>query len=242
MSKFSGIFLAWALSAAPLGVTSADLADASLAEPSSPKIWRFRVMLDQRDIGTHEFTVSNHEGKRYIEIDADFDVKILFVNAYSYDHENREIWEGDCLASIRAETDDNGKRSRVVGEAVTDGFTVVTDEGAPQTASAACLRSFAYWNPAFLDSRRLLNAQTGEVVDVEVTDRGEETLEIDGTPVPAQRYSLELEEGPIELWYARENGQWLALEAAAKGGRTLRYEPVHLPFGLPGQDRRLATN
>ncbi len=242
MSKWIPVLLAWALAAAPFSAVEADFADTSLAGQSPSMLWRFRVMLDKRDIGTHEFLVSSRDGRRYIEIDADFDVKVLFVNAYSYDHENREVWQGDCLSSIRAETDDNGEMSRVHGEAVSDGFTVVTNQGAPQTDPAECLRSFAYWNPSFLDSSRLLNAQTGEIVDVEVIERGEQQLAIGGTSVAAMRYSLRLEEGPIELWYSSENGQWLALEAAAKGGRTLRYEPVQLPYGMPGQDRRLASN
>ena len=53
-------------------------------------------------------------------------------------------------------------------------------------------------------------------------------VDVDGSPVEAVRYTLSTSGGDIRLWYTRE-GLWLALEAPAKGGRTIRYRPVRLP-------------
>ena len=178
--------------------------------------------------------------QRTVEINADFDVKILFINAYSYDHDNREIWKDGCLRQIESQTDDNGDLLKVVGEHVTGGFTVVTNASEPRTIGSSCVRSFAYWNPVFLESSQLLNSQTGEIVDVTITGRGEETLMVDGQPVLSKRYEIEMEEGPITLWYTSDTSQWLALQAATEGGRTLRYEPVQLPFSTDDQSARLA--
>ena len=86
----------------------------------------------------------------------------------------------------------------------------------------------------------MLNSQTGEIVDVTITGRGEETLMVDGRPVSSKRYEIEMEEGPITLWYTSDTYQWLALQAATEGGRTLRYEPVQLPFSTEDRSARLA--
>lgn len=233
------------LSTVMLGVMNvpavfADSADADFALGSQPQTWRFKVSLDEREIGFHNFVVSRQGTQRTVDISADFDVKILFINAYSYDHANSEIWKDGCLQQIRSETDDNGKTLKVTGQSLSEGFTIVTQAGEPRTVDSPCVRSFAYWDPEFLGSNRLLNAQTGEIIDVDIESRGEETLLIDGDPVAAVRYVIEMDGGPITLWYTRDSSRWLALQAVTDGGRTLRYDPVQLPFPTRGEGSRLA--
>jgi hypothetical protein len=214
--------------------------------PPGERTWNFRVLLGDKDIGEHRFSIRNEGARDVVRINADFDVKILFVNAYSYDHENVEHWVGDCMHRIEAETDDNGDLSRVLGARTDAGFTVErtsTAEGSvmPEPLIPTdCVRSFAYWNPEILRSDRLLNAQTGEWVNVEISDLGADEVEVDGQPVAARKYRIGMDQGPITLWYAQDNQLWLALEAVTEGGRTLRYQPVQLPAGAL-QDKRLAA-
>lgn len=220
----------------------ADSANAAFPSIDDRQLWRFKVSLDKREIGFHDFLVTRQGARRTVEINADFDVKILFINAYSYDHGNREIWQDGCLQQIESNTDDNGDLLKVFGENVTNGFTIMTNaDDAPRTLGSSCVRSFAYWNPAFLESSQLLNSQTGEVVDVTITGQGEDTLMIDGQPVASMRYEIQMDEGPITLWYTRDSSQWLALQAATEGGRMLRYEPVQLPFSTDADRARLAA-
>jgi len=203
-----------------------------LAAADDPLEWRFRVLLNDREIGFHQFRVSPVDNGERVEINAEFNVRVLFINAYSYTHQNEEHWQGNCLHRLESTTDDNGDLQRVVAEPASGGFTVTT-LGESTIAQPGCIRSFAYWNPDFLDSTRLLNAQTGEVVDVRISQEQDEILQINGEAVPASRYAIEMSDGTISLWYSRDSGYWLALEAPTPGGRVLRYEPVDLPFALP---------
>nr|WHW29717.1 hypothetical protein [uncultured bacterium] len=189
--------------------------------------WEFKVFLDNREIGSHQFTVSEKSGRQLIETKANFDVKVLFVNLYSYRHQNREVWQGDCLASIDSVTDDNGKRFLVEGSVNGDRFEVNTADAQKQLPG--CIKTFAYWNPAFLSAKKLLNVQTGKYEDVSIEKVGEETLTIQGRAIDALKYVVNLDAGPITLWYSAGDYLWLALESAAKGGRTLRYAPIALP-------------
>lgn len=213
---------------APIAAVATD----SLADQQ----WKFRVLLGKREIGFHEFRVDRQGTQTEVDINADFDVKILFINAYSYSHQNEELWRNDCLTRLESVTDDNGESNTVLGEQGDDSFVVRTP-GVQFEEDAACIRSFAYWNPAFLDSERLLNSQTGEIVDVKITDEGPDAFQVNGEPVAASRYSLAMKDGTISLWYSANNGQWLALEAPAPGGRILRYEPVQLPFQTTPADK-----
>jgi len=198
--------------------------------------WLFRVYLDDREIGFHEFSVTERDGRHQVETTARFDVKILFFNAYSYDHRNQESWSGDCLQGLNAITDDNGTEYRVSGEAREDGFELEVNRDAERIGSD-CVRTFAYWNPAILDAQRLLNSQTGELADVTIRAEGAESLEIGPHRVPAEKYTIETNDRPIRLWYAPGGQHWLALEAETEGGRTLRYVPLILPWNAVGETR-----
>jgi hypothetical protein len=198
--------------------------------------WLFRVYLDDREIGYHEFSVTDREGGQDVEISAEFDVKILFFNAYSYDHQNLESWTGDCLARIDASTNDNGAKSAVSGQSSANGFVVNVNQD-DAVVGADCVRSFAYWNPVILESETLLNAQTGELVDVVIRNHGADMVQVGSDQLPAEKYTIEMRDGPIHLWYSPGARQWLALEAATEGGRMLRYVPMVLPLSESGNAR-----
>ena len=170
--------------------------------------WRFDVSLDGRPIGEHSFVLQERANLREVTSDASFRVRILFVEAFRYEHHARESWRGDCLERLEARTVQNGEQLRVV----------VPDDKPPRSD---CIQTFAYWNPSILESSVLLNPQTGEYVPVKVLALGRETLGGQDT----DRYRL-LGSGPtplqIDLWYTPAR-DWVALESRTPQGRLLRY-------------------
>lgn len=191
------------------------------AEPEARgSTWKFDVYLDDREIGYHHFHVAEAGETRQIKSVASFDYRLLFVPLFRYEHENREIWQGDCLHSIESFTDSNGEEFRVSGRQSAAGFQVSTIAG--EATLPECVMSFAYWNPAFLEQPTLLNTQNGEFLPVSVTGPTAEELDINGTWVTANRFGLSAGTLRIELWYS-EDREWLALESEVRGGRKLRY-------------------
>lgn len=186
--------------------------------------WEFDVRLDDKKIGVHRFDLYSADDQQVLRTEASFDVRFLFINAFRYRHENTEIWNDGCLASIEAKTDNNGDQLTVRGGAGKGAFTVLSERG--EQRLAGCVRTFAYWNPSILESTRLLNSQTGEYEDVRVTLDGTDEVDLGESKVAAQRYTLTTAAGDIRLWYATDDRRWLGLEAPAKGGRTIRYEPA----------------
>ncbi len=190
------------------------------AVASTSQEWSFRVLLDEREVGDLVFRVEERGGERRVTSDARFTVKFLFIDAYTYTHQARERWQGDCLAAIESRTDDNGRQLAVRGARTAGRFEVAA--GKVQADLPACVMSFAYWNPAMLRQARLLNAQTGELLDVRVEPLGEETIAVRGTPLTARRYALHAPDFRIDVWYASDN-RWVQLESRTDGGRRLRY-------------------
>ncbi len=208
-------------------VACAVASGASVADELPKKQWQFDVALDGKPIGFHTFELQQDGSRQVLTTEASFDVKFLFVTAFRYRHQNTEVWNDGCLSSIDASTDSNGKQFEVRGMIGDGGFDLLGAEGAEVLPS--CVQTFAYWNPAVLESTRLLNSQTGVYEDVTVTVEGPDQLTVGGKPVDALRYRLSAEAGDIKLWYSSEDKTWLGLEAPAKGGRKIRYQAVVVP-------------
>ncbi len=184
--------------------------------------WSFNVYLDDKAIGYHQFRKTPLEGETYaMDIEAKFDVSFLFLNVYSYWHENTERWQQQCLSGIESSTNDNGELYTLRGS-INAGSLYLSD-GENHKSLGECVKTFAYWEPAILHADRLLNAQTGRLVDVTVTPLGSENIDVKGEPVLAKRYRLSSDIAEIVLWYAANDYRWLALESTTDSGRTLRY-------------------
>ena len=189
--------------------------------------WAFRVYLDDAEIGSHKFTVTDDGSDREIRTEAEFNVKFLFFNAYQYWHWNTERWDGSCLDVIESETNANGDRYSVSGAVRDMGFVVsaTLDDAEDRSTLPECVATFAYWDLDFLRAPRLLNTQTGEYVEVEAELVGKDVVSVRGDLVPSTRYRLTGNDIEIELWYSQDD-EWLALESVTDGGRRLRYELI----------------
>lgn len=187
---------------------------------ASGSAWRFRVYLDEKPIGYHHFYLAEFGDAKQLRSVASFEYRLMFVRLFHYEHETTETWNGNCLQSMRSQTNSNGEESEVHGRRRADAFRVAGNER--QSALPECVMSFAYWNPDFLNQTRLLNSQNGDFLDVEFSEPVYEELEIQGEPRPSYRYRLAAGALNLDLWYSTEN-EWLGLESEVRDGRTLRY-------------------
>ena len=60
---------------------------------SAQKEWRFRVFLDEKEIGYHDFYLEEEGSQRLLRSIAEFEYKLLFVKLYEYQHDNSEVWQ-----------------------------------------------------------------------------------------------------------------------------------------------------
>ena len=181
--------------------------------------WRFEVLLDGKPIGQHSFSLVENNGQAQIKTNANFAVKILGFTAYRYQHNNTETWQGACLSRMQASTNDNGDKLIVNGTRSNNSFTVKT---ATNSATLpACLKSFAYWNLAYMQTPQLLNSQTGELMNVRLQAMGNDNIMIGDQFTAAKRYRLTGKDLQIDLWYSAQN-RWVGLESLADGKR-IRY-------------------
>ena len=209
--------------------TSFVLSEVSIASAVSSdegsRSWNFRVMLDDTPIGYHKVKINRVDNRKTVHTQANFDVRILFIPVYSYEHETRELWENNCVVDIDSKTDDNGDAYFISTLESEQQLAIETQDG--ETALDGCVRTFAYWDVKLLDSERLLNTQTGEYEPVSVTDMGADLLSVDDQQIEARRFRLVASDAVIDLWYSKDM-HWLALESETESGAVLRYLPDNL--------------
>lgn len=183
--------------------------------------WRFKVYLDGDRIGYHNFTLAPTPDGRQLTSEAHFVVRLLKIPVYRYRHDAVELWDGPCLQRIDSSTDDNGEALSVQGYASGEHFVLHGTAG--ERTLNGCVMSFAYWDSRILQAERLLNAQNGEYLAVEVTDLGNDPVKLADQTISARRYRLTGENLQIELWYS-DDRHWLALQSTTPSGNTLYYE------------------
>ncbi|MFM9835523.1 MAG: DUF6134 family protein [Methylophilaceae bacterium] len=187
--------------------------------------WAFDVYLDKTKMGTHTFTLND---ENQLTSRAKFNVKVLFINAYSYDHVSREQWKDDCLSSIEAETTENKVMTKVTGKRNGEQFNL--SNGMQAQTLPGCVMTFAYWNPKILKQTKLLNPQNAEYLNANIKLLDTESIDVKGNKIEATHYLLQgLSEGKIklniDLWYDRNNN-WVALQSTTPEGYKITYKLI----------------
>lgn len=190
---------------------------------ASANEWNFDVYLNDSKMGEHKFVLSDASE---LTSTANFKVKILFFNAYQYEHSAVETWQGDCLSTLSAHTVEDKVITNV--NAKLSAQTLRVDDGKTKQNLPACSMTFAYWNPKIVEQSKLLNPQNSEYLDTKFSKLGTEQIEVRGKKISATHYQLlgSLAGKPklnIELWYNAAN-EWVALQSTTPEGYKIRYK------------------
>ncbi len=204
------------LSALVLGAMLSPVHAAEDVAKPATRVYAFKAFLDDKPIGEHRFIVASADGARKVTSEADFAVKIIGITAYRYHHRADEQWAGDCLSGLTASTDDDGKPASVKLVKAGDANEITTNAG--KKSEPGCLMTFAYWNPAMRDQKRLLNPQTGKVDAVKVERVGGGSVAVGGKDVPATDWRITGGESPVDVWIS-EQGDWVGLDSMVSGGK-----------------------
>ena len=186
--------------------------------------WAFDVYLDKSKIGKHTFTYDNN----LLTSRAKFNVKVLFINAYKYDHTSKERWQDDCLEGIEVNTTEDKLTTKVNGKKTSVGFEV--SDGKSNQTLPACTMTFAYWNPKILSQNKLLNPQNADYLDTHFEKQANESIMVKGKPTDTTHYKLTgslngKNKLNIELWYNQKN-EWVALKSITPEGYNIIYKLI----------------
>ena len=191
------------------------------AEENATEVFNFKVSLDNREVGWHKFVVETKGNQLTVSSKAKMDFTVLMVKKVAYRHEATETWLGDCLQAFESKTKRNTKIFLTSGS-VKDGDFYVNRNG-EEVLVSKCVKTFAYWRPAWLDDEFLLNVETGKYTPISL-----EVTEDQLTNMTKRVVGLPKTE--IHLAYDK-SGNWQTLESDLKIAGTLRYHRINESVG-----------
>jgi hypothetical protein len=181
---------------------------------SLAKEWTFDAILNDKLIGQHTFIYKDDKTLSQ----ANFEFEYFFMD-FIYQHKSTETWDGNCLKSITSNTDDDGEIYDVDGRLGLDGFVVSLNN--KTTKLPLCIMTFSYGNPKILEQKKLMNAQSGEYLGVDIQFLSQEDYILKGKNIKANLWQIkaEGENGDllIHLWYDK-NMQWVGLKSSTPIG------------------------
>ena len=173
------------------------------------EVWEFDAVLNDKVIGQHTFIYEDEK----TESDANFKFEYLFMD-FIYQHKSSETWQGNCLKTISSRTDDDGDMYDVSGYIKANQFMVTTNNKTSELP--LCVMTFAYGNPKILDQKKLMNAQNGEYLDVDIQFLREENHMVKGKDILTDLWQIEAKGDDkdllVHLWYDK-NMNWVSLKS-----------------------------
>nr|WP_274600014.1 DUF6134 family protein [Rhodothalassium salexigens] len=201
----------------------------------------FDVLRKGETIGRHEIAFKAlPDGGLAVDVSIRLKVKFAFITVYRYEHDNREVWRNGRLVALNSATNNNGTDLSVEAQWVDGGYRIVTGAGETVDVSAPDgLLATSYWHPATPDQDRLINTQTGAVMDVTITGRGPDAVAAPADQakqrIEATRYHLSGPDLAFDLWYDADRCLAKIAFQVKRDGSTIVYRPTRRPVA-PVQD------
>ena len=182
----------------------------------------FQVLLNDKDIGFHEFNVQNDT----ITNKAQFDVKLWFIPAYKYRHTATEVYKDNCLVELESKTQDGADFFELSSLPDSAFFKIKAnnrDHNHP-----ACSQTFRYWDIQFTEQNFAINPQDGEIFKLSFSKDLDEEVKTKTNTFLANKYTLHAinnqdEKFHIELWYEQNSNKWISLKSYLKDDNVITY-------------------
>jgi hypothetical protein len=189
------------LAAAVLGsiVMSPALAGAPPAAPAVHRV--FDIMRSGSKIGTDTFDISRQGDITNVKIVTHVLVKIMFVNAYRYDHTESGSWKGNQLVSFTSTTDDNGTNHEI--KATQTGGKVALDVDGAKTDLPKGVVPASLWSADVSNKSQLFDPGNGKRLSTKPQDLGEETVAVHGAPQQLRHLKLS-GQFDRDLWFDKD--------------------------------------
>lgn len=182
--------------------------------PSNGDEIAFDVLNGNSVIGEHRMAFT-HQGGGGLDVVNHIDVAVSFagIRLFFYRHSSTETYQDGRLIRFVGETNDDGDKFKVDGEAVDGAFRSVSDKG-PVMAPADILVA-SYWNPAIMTRKILLDPQKGRIREQVVEGSEPRTMTVLGATRQVTLYRVEgIADGSI---FYDMQGEWVGAILVRRG-------------------------
>jgi hypothetical protein len=175
--------LAFALLALPLCPAAAEI------PPAATKTHQSYDIIRQGDtIGVNTVDVERRGDTVQVKIGTKILVKVMFIEAYRFDHDSTETWKSGQLVGFQSETNENGTKHKVLVTPKADKLDILADGkhiDAPLT-----LRPASFWDKSFDAQKELFDPKNGKRLAVQIKDMGDDKIAVHGAQRQARHYKI----------------------------------------------------
>jgi Domain of unknown function (DUF6134) len=190
------------------------------ADQPLPQNLEFDVVHESGVVGRHRITFRRDGDKLVVHSELAIKLKVLFFIVYRYQHTREEVWRDGKLIAFASTADDDGTPYDITGQARADGLHVTSGKES-WILPADCLPA-SYWNISMVTGKGpLVDAQSGNMLDVKVVKVGQETIKADGKKIVATHYRLAAER-PRHVWYDA-TGRWVKMRTIGRDGSAVEW-------------------
>lgn len=173
--------------------------------PAPGKIHQiFDIVRDGDKIGADQIDIDRQNDATTVKTKTNISVKVMYIEAYRYEHSCNETWKNGQLIAFKSETNDNGTKHAVeIAPGPTpDKLSIIVDgkhSDAPKTIAPV-----SFWSKDVINRPELFDPADGKRLSIKVKDLGEESLTIHGVKHQTHHYKIsEKTAGDFErdLWF-----------------------------------------
>ena len=194
----------------------------TLAPNASTSVWTpkdgdeisFKVLRKGKPFGTHKvsFDVAA-DGTLTATTDVKLKAGLGPITVFNYELDATETWKDGQLVGLKGQVDDDGKDGSVRASSTGESLNV---NGTDYSGAVPLgILPSSHWNVAQTRATQLLSTEDGELIKINVVDKGQDTVVVDGQRVDARRYLMD-SDIDVDLWYDAE-GRWVKLAFEARG-------------------------
>lgn len=164
-------------------------------------------------IGTYTNIVERHGNSVEVETQLHVAVRMLGIRLFHQDADRLEHWENGRLIAFQSDTDDNGRKIDVTGEA--EGNSFVVDSPLGTFTAPSDVHPSNPWSPQLLDTSLMMSTKTGKLMKVVVTDTGMVNVTFDGRTMRLHQYFVDGEKHQV-VW-VDQDGTIAAFQTEEQG-------------------------
>lgn len=163
------------------------------AAPNPAKITHlaFDIEREGNKIGATMIDLERQNDVTSVKVATNISVKVMFIEAYRYEHTAAETWKGGQLTSYKSRTNDNGTKHTVdVSPGPTPDKLILDVDGKRGDVPKAIVPA-SLWSKDIITNRsELFEPANGKRLSIKVKDLGDETLTLRGVKHQTRHYKI----------------------------------------------------
>ena len=178
----------------------------------------FDIIRKNKIIGSVETNFSEQDNDLIIDTTINIKVKVLFISAYKFFQQYKEIWRNGEFIEFEGYTDFEDEREYFIeGKDNDDKFIATGMDG--EIIVDKNIIPLNYWNKEILVQDKIFDTQKGIIRQIDIKKLGKEEIKINNTKLLTDKYLLNASKNPKDIgpfpeytiWYA-ENGELIKFQ------------------------------